>query len=144
MNKLFIVGNLTRDPELRTTSTGISVCTFTVAVNRRRSGNSNPGQPEADFFRVSAWRALGENCQKYLAKGRKVAVTGVVSVSTYQGNDGQTRASLEVNADDVEFLSPKGEGGAPAPDAGGSSYSGQAAVPQGSSYVQVDEEELPF
>ena len=70
MNKLFIVGNLTRDPELRTTSSGISVCSFTVAVNRRRSSTA-AGQPEADFFRVSAWRALGENCQKYLAKGRK-------------------------------------------------------------------------
>ena len=143
MNKLFIVGNLTRDPELRTTSSGISVCSFTVAANRRRSSNAPAGQPEADFFRVSAWRALGENCQRYLAKGRKVAVTGSVSVSTYQGNDGMTRASLEVNADDVEFLSPKGEGGAPAdmPSAG---FAPAGAVPQGSSFVQVDEEELPF
>ena len=143
MNKLFIVGNLTRDPELRTTSSGISVCSFTVAVNRRRSSNAPAGQPEADFFRVSAWRALGENCQRYLAKGRKVAVTGSVSVSTYQGSDGLTRATLEVNADDVEFLSPKGEGGAPAdmPSAG---FAPAGAVPQGSSFVQVDEEELPF
>ena len=142
MNKLFIVGNLTRDPELRTTSSGISVCSFTVAVNRRRSNNAPAGQPEADFFRVSAWRALGENCQKYLAKGRKVAVTGSVSVSTYQGNDGTTRASLEVNADDVEFLTPKGEAGAADMPAGG--YSNAGPVPQGSSFVQVDEEELPF
>ena len=144
MNKLFIVGNLTRDPELRTTSSGISVCSFTVAVNRRRSANSAANnQPDADFFRVSAWRQLGENCSKYLAKGRKVAVTGAVSVSTYQGNDGTTRATLEVNADDVEFLSPKGEGGAPAdmPSAG---YAPAGPVPQGSSFVQVDEEELPF
>ena len=143
MNKLFIVGNLTRDPELRTTSSGISVCSFTVAVNRRRSSNAAAGQPEADFFRVSAWRALGENCQKYLAKGRKVAVTGSVSVSTYQGSDGMTRATLEVNADDVEFLSPKGEGGAPA-EMPAPGYSPAGAVPQGSSFVQVDEEELPF
>ena len=94
MNKLFIVGNLTRDPELRTTSSGISVCSFTVAVNRRRSANSAAGnnQPEADFFRVSAWRQLGENCSRYPAKGRKVAVTGSVSVNTYQGSDGTTRA----------------------------------------------------
>lgn len=142
MNKLFIVGNLTRDPELRTTSAGISVCSFTVAVNRRRSQNAAAGQPEADFFRVSAWRALGENCQKYLAKGRKVAVTGSVAVQTYQGNDGATRASLEVNADDVEFLSPKGEGGEGGyqPSAPGA---GTASAPQGG-FVQVDEEELPF
>ena len=108
MNKLTIIGNLTRDPELRTTSTGINVCDFTVAVNKRQSAEQKQQgvQPEADFFRVSAWRALGENCQKFLAKGRKVAVVGSVSVRTYTGNDGVTRANLEVNADDVEFLSP--------------------------------------
>ena len=107
MNKLTIIGNLTRDPELRVTSQGISVCSFTVAVNRR---NAKEGQPEADFFRVTAWRQLGENCGKFLAKGRKVAVIGPVSVSTYQANDGSTRAQMEVTADDVEFLSPKEQG----------------------------------
>ena len=147
MNKLFIVGNLTRDPELRTTSSGVSVCSFTVAVNRRRSANSAANnQPEADFFRVSAWRQLGENCSRYLAKGRKVAVTGSVSVSTYQGNDGVTRASLEVNADDVEFLTPKGEGMAPGsePAAPADGYGAVGTPPQGSGFVQVDDEELPF
>ena len=106
MNKLTIIGNLTRDPEMRSTQEGVSVCSFTVAVNRR---NKREGQPEADYFRVSAWRQLGENCGKYLAKGRKVCVIGPVSVRTYQASDGTTKASLEVTADDVEFLSPKGE-----------------------------------
>ena len=140
MNKLYIIGNLTRDPELRTTSTGLTVCSFTVAVNRRRS--SQDGQPEADFFRVTAWRQLGETCAKYLQKGRKVCVVGSVSVSTYTGNDGQTRASLEVTADDIEFLTPRNEAGESVPQ-----YSAPAAprasAPQGG-YVQVDEEELPF
>ena len=147
MNKLFIVGNLTRDPELRTTSSGISVCSFTVAVNRRRSANSAANnQPDADFFRVSAWRQLGENCSRYLAKGRKVAVTGSVSVSTFQGQDGTTRATLEVNADDVEFLSPKGEGMATGSEQSGSAdgYGAVGTPPQGSGFVQVDDEELPF
>ena len=136
MNKCFIVGNLTRDPDSRITSSGINVTSFTVAVNRRRRVE---GQPEADFFRVTAWRALGENCQKYLAKGRKVAVTGSISVSTYQGNDGATRATLELTADDVEFLTPKGEAAA-APSDGG--YA-PAAVPPG--YEVVDDEgDLPF
>jgi len=147
MNKLFIVGNLTRDPELRTTSSGISVCSFTVAVNRRRSANSAANnQPDADFFRVSAWRQLGENCSRYLAKGRKVAVTGSVSVSTFQGQDGNTRATLEVNADDVEFLSPKGDGMAPGSEQSGSAdgYGAVGTPPQGSGFVQVDDEELPF
>lgn len=106
MNSLTIIGNLTRDPELRTTPSGISVCTFTVAVNRRQKKD---GQPDADFFRVSAWRDMGENCSKYLSKGRKVAVEGSVSVSTYTGSDGQTRANMDVLAHEVEFLSPKGE-----------------------------------
>lgn len=99
MNKLFIIGNLTKDPDSRSTKDGTPVCSFTVAVNRRKEG--------ADFFRVTAWRGLAEICGKYLAKGRKVCVVGSVSVSTYTGQDGQTRASLEVTADDVEFLTPK-------------------------------------
>lgn len=137
MNKLFIIGNLTRDPELRTVRDNISVCDFTVAVNRRR-GQQNDGQPEADFFRVTAWRGLAENCQRYLAKGRKVGVLGSVSVRTYQANDGTTRASLEVTADDVEFLSPRNEGG---------SYDAPAATAptvQNNGFSAVDADDLPF
>ena len=106
MNKLTIIGNLTRDPELRTTSTGVNVCSFTVAVNRRmRRDAQGNAQEQTDFFRVTAWRERGELCAKYLSKGRKVCVVGPVTVQTYQGNDGTTRASLEVTADEVEFLS---------------------------------------
>ena len=105
MQKITMIGNLTRDPESRTVNSGKTVCSFTIAVNRRKKVD---GQPEADFFRVSAWGQLGENCQKYLAKGRKAYVEGTVSVSTYQGQDGQTRASMDVFASDVEFLTPRG------------------------------------
>ena len=106
MNKLTIIGNLTKAPELRATATGLSVCTFTVAVNRKtRDGN----QLDADFFRVTVWRQLGEICAKYLDKGRKVCVIGPVSINTYTGQDGKTRAQMEVTADDVEFLTPKTE-----------------------------------
>ena len=108
MNRIVIIGNLTRDPDSKVTQSGVNLTTFTVAVNRRKA--QQDGQPEADFFRVTAWRQLGENCAKYLSKGRKVCVIGPVSVSTYKAQDGSTRASLEVTADDVEFLSPKGEG----------------------------------
>lgn len=106
MNRLTIIGNLVRDPELRTVGSGINVCTFTVAVNRRKKAE---GQPEADFFRVSAWRGLAETCSKYLAKGRKVAVVGSVSAQAYMGSDGTAKASLELTADDVEFLSSRNE-----------------------------------
>lgn len=145
MNKLIIIGNLTRDPELRSTPNGVPVCSFTVAVNRRRSSSAEAGsQPEADFFRISAWRQLGELCARYLSKGRKVCVVGNVSVNTYTGNDGVMRASLEVNADEVEFLSPREGGGEGAP-AQGSGYQQQdPAGGQNSGFVKVDDEELPF
>ena len=142
MNRLTIIGNLTRDPEMRTTSTGSNVCSFTVAVNRRRS-SQNPNQPEADFFRVSAWNQLGENCAKYLAKGRKVCVIGPVSVSSYTANDGSTRFTLEVMANDVEFLSPRSEDGASyAPASGGAPA--PAPAPAATGFTEVDEDELPF
>lgn len=105
MNKSFIIGNVTKDPELRTTQNGIPVCSFNVAVNRRQ--NAQADHPEADFFRVTAWRQLGEICNKYLTKGKKISVVGSVSASAYMGSDGKPRASLEITADDVEFLSPK-------------------------------------
>lgn len=135
-----IIGNLTRDPELRATQSGKSVCNFTVAVNRRRQSN---GQQESDFFRVSAWNQMGENCHRYLAKGRKVAVVGPVSASTYQANDGSTRVQLEVMAEDVEFLSSREEqaaGGNAAPAA--PTYPAPA-VPN-SSYTPVETDDLPF
>ena len=125
MQQITIVGNLTNEPELRTTPNGKTVCNFTVAVNRRRKVE---GQPEADFFRVAAWGKSGENCQKYLAKGRKVCVTGTVSSRAYMAQDGNPRASLEVLADDVEFLSPRGAGGE-APE---------------NEYTPVDDNDLPW
>lgn len=144
MNKLTIIGNLTRDPELRTTGSGHNVCSFTVAVNRRKSAN---WQQEADFFRVSAWRQLGENCQRYLAKGRKVAVVGPVSVSTYQASDGSTRAQLEITAEDVEFLSSRNEESGTYPAASG--YQAAPApqpqtAPNMAGFEEVDDEDLPF
>lgn len=142
MNKLTIIGNLVRDPEQRTTSSGLSVCNFTVAVNRRKHAD---GQPEADFFRVSAWRQLGDNCQRYLAKGRKVAVVGPVSVSTYQANDGSTRAQLEIIADDVEFLTARNEAEqAPAQYNYPGAHSQPAPTEPGSGYEEVEDEDLPF
>ena len=110
MNKLTIIGNCTRDPELRSTTTGVNVCQFTVAVNRRKTGDK---EPEADYFRVSAWRGLADVCAKYLAKGRKVAVIGSVSLHTYETQNGKHGASMEVTADDIEFLSPRQEEQAP-------------------------------
>lgn len=102
MNKLTIIGNLVKDPEMRSTQEGITVCGFTVAVNRPKTPkNQNPG---ADFFNVSAWRGKGEVCGKYLHKGSKVCVVGNVTLRTWEKED-KHGASLEVTAEDVEFLS---------------------------------------
>ena len=141
MNKLTIIGNLTRNPEMRNTTTGKKVCNFTVAVNRRQKKDAQNNQPEADFFVVSAWDLLGENCSKYLSKGSKVAVVGSVSGRTYTGNDGKTYFVLEINrADDVEFLSSKSEtaAGSPAPQAAPT-----PAATQGG-FTAVETDELPF
>lgn len=137
MNKLTIIGNLTRDPELRYTAQSVPVCDFTVAVNRRQKNAQ--GQTEADFFRVTAWRQLGENCSRFLSRGRKVCVVGPVSARTYQANDGSTRVSLEITAEDVEFLSAR--------DEQESSYQRQerAAIQQENEFVSVDTpSDLPF
>ena len=142
MNKIILIGNLTRDPEVRSTPNGVTVCTFTIAVNRRFGGQPG-GERQADFFRINAWRQLGENCSKFLAKGRKVDVVGSVSVHTYTGNDGTTRASLEVNADDVEFLSSRNDG-----EAGGYSAPAAPEAPsadsQAAGFTAVETDELPF
>ena len=107
MNRLTIIGNITKDPVTRTTQSGHNVCSFTVAVNRRQKDQN--GQNVADFFQVSAWNQLAQTCQQYLAKGRKVAVVGQVSVHTYPGNDGKTYAQMDVMANEVEFLSSRSE-----------------------------------
>ena len=115
-----IIGRLTGDPEHRTTANGKEVTTFTVAVNKKGKDHI-----EADYFRVSAWGEMGNNCHKYLAKGKKAAVTGSVSVSAYKDRDGNPRGNLEVYAQAVEFLSPKDQ------------EQGTESKPQG-------EDDLPF
>ena len=105
MNKLILIGNLTADPETRATPSGVSVCTFTIAVSRRFA--SADGSKQTDFFRINAWRQLGESCGRYLTKGRKVAVVGELQAATYEAKDGTTRLSLDVSADEIEFLSPQ-------------------------------------
>ena len=87
MNKVFLIGNLTRDPEMRSTQSGVPVCNFSIAVNRRFR-NAQTGQQETDFLNIVAWRQLAELCGRYLTKGRKVAVTGSIQTRTYEAQDG--------------------------------------------------------
>ena len=108
MNKVFLIGNLTRDPELSETNSGVPVCRFAIAVNRRFS--SQDAERQTDFFNVTAWRNLAETVAKYTKKGNKVAVTGSIQIRNYEDNAGQKRTFVDIVADDVEFLTPKGSG----------------------------------
>lgn len=111
MNKAVIIGNLTNEPDMRATSSGISVCTFTVAVNRRASRDAQ-GQKETDFIPIVTWRGLADNCFKYLHKGSKAAVTGSIQTRSYDAQDGTRRYVTEILADEVEFLSAANNGAA--------------------------------
>lgn len=102
MNVCHLIGNLANDPEARTTQSGLMQCSFRLAVQRRFKGAD--GQRETDFITIVAWRQTAELCAKYLAKGRKVAVTGSLQMRSYQAQDGQKRTVAEVVADNVEFL----------------------------------------
>lgn len=140
MNKAIIIGNLTREPEKRGTPSGVSVCTFTVAVNRRFANQQ--GQREADYIPVVTWRGLADNCGAYLHKGSKVGVCGEIRTRTYDAQDGSKRYVTEVVADEVQFLdsrSSQGQGGgsAPAPK----EYTGDA-LPDFS--AMEDDDDLPF
>lgn len=102
LNKVVLIGRLTRDPELRYTANGVAVCTFTLAVDRNFSGRD--GENQADFIPIVTWRKLAETCGKYLAKGRLVAVAGRIQVRNYETQDGSRRYVTEVVADEVRFL----------------------------------------
>lgn len=137
MNSLTIIGNLTKDPDLRTTSSGVYVCGFTVAVNPRKRVQG-PKQPETQYIRVSAWRELGENCGKFLEKGKKVCVIGPVEIKTYEASDGRVIPYMEVTAREVEFLSQRGD----REDEPAAVTEEHAAAPAGFTAVETDE--LPF
>lgn len=147
MNKLTIIGNLTADPELRTIPSGVNVCTFTVAVNSKYR-NEDGSSKRVDYFRIAAWRGLGDNCARYLSKGKKVCVVGEVSARAYEAKDGTSRASLEVTADEIEFLTPKGETSERTGNAGegyqrqyGDTKASQEATQD---FEDVTDDDLPF
>jgi len=108
MNKVILIGNLAKDPELTTTNNGVSLCKFTIAVQRRFAGPD--GEREADFLPVIVWRGQADNCYKYLKKGSKAAIVGSVQTRSYEGQDGARRYITEVVAEEVEFLGTKAGG----------------------------------
>ena len=110
MNKCILIGNLTKDPELSTTTNGVAVCRFSIAVSRKYSNAD--GERETDFLNIVVWRKLGENCHKFLKKGSKVGVVGNIQSRSYDATDGTKRYVTEIVAEEVEFISTKIETGA--------------------------------
>lgn len=107
MNKVFLIGNLTRDPELSTTSSGVSLCRLSLAVSRRFANAD--GTRETDFFNITVWRNDAENCSKYLNKGSKIAVVGSLQNRTYEV-DGVKRYATDIVASEIEFLNSRSSG----------------------------------
>ena len=136
MNRVFLIGNLTRDPELSETPNGISLCRFGIAVNRNYS--SADGERQVDFFNITVWRAQAENCGRYLKKGSKVSVVGSLQNRSYEDKDGNKRQVTDIIANEVEFLSVRNQ----------SETSGEADLPAPKpskpTLQQVDDDELPF
>ena len=128
MNKVFLIGNLTRDPELTETPNGASLCKFGIAVSRDYANGD--GTRESDFFNIVVWRGLAENCAKYLTKGNKVAVCGRLETRSYEDRDGVKRNVTEIIASDVEFLTPKQQG--------------ETVTRERPTLTPVDDNQLPF
>lgn len=137
MNKVFLIGNLTRDPEASTTTSGVSVCRLAIAVNRRFS--SADGSREVDYFNVTAWRGLADNCSKFLKKGNKIAVSGSIQTRTYDKQDGTKGFAVDIVADDIEFLTPRGGEGSATVDGGAPVAANPVANLQ-----PIDDSDLPF
>ncbi len=152
LNKVLLIGNLGSDPEMRYTPNGAAVCEFRMAVNRRYTTGEGEQREETDWFRVTTWGKLAETVNQYLTKGQRTYVEGRISSSAYTDRDGQPQASLEVTAQTVQFLEPRGgaygESGGPPPNRSSeaapvSSGSGGSAPGDGEAAAE-DVEELPW
>ncbi|MCX4363184.1 MAG: single-stranded DNA-binding protein [Clostridia bacterium] len=140
MNKVILIGNLTRDPETGSSQNGVSYCRFSIAVNRRFSRDNDA----TDFFNVVCWRGVAESCGKILQKGRKVCVVGSIQTRQYE-QDGVKRTAIDIQADEVEFL-PSGGGRADG-ESGQNNENGYGANNSGRNsggLTPVDEDDLPF
>lgn len=136
LNKVFLIGNLTRDPELRYTPGGQAVCHFTLAVNRSYNDKAGQKKEEAAFLRVTVWGKQGEACAQYLSKGRSAFVEGRLQSRSWETDDGQKRSAVDVVAERIQFL-PRGGKGEETTERGGGADEGDAAPPE-------PEDDIPF
>lgn len=139
MNKAILIGNLTKDPELTTTTNGISVCRFTLAISRRFTNAE--GERDTDFLNIVAWRNLAENCHKFLRKGSKAAVVGSIQTRSYDAQDGTKRFVTEIIADEVEFVGSRVTGGN---DSDNSGSTGGTTTGGTTKLEPIEDDSLPF
>lgn len=144
MNKVILIGNLANDPESRTTQSGIAQCSFRIAVQRRFKGAN--GERETDFLPVVCWRQTAEFAQRYLAKGRKVAVEGSIQTRSYDAQDGSKRYVTEIIADSVEAVGGREDGAQNAQNDRKSqkAQKGQSANRDKNGFTEVNDDDLPF
>jgi single-strand DNA-binding protein len=150
INRVVLVGNLTRDPELRTTPGGLSVCSLRLAVNhRRKNGQTGEWIDEPNYFDISVFGAQADNCSRFLAKGRQVGVDGRLRWREWEAQDGSKRQAVEVVADTVQFIG--GRDGAESGGAGGGGYARREAAPVASApqsdpwgSAAGDDDDIPF
>jgi len=152
MNRVILIGNLTKDPELRYTPQGTAVTTFTLAINRPRTNQA--GEREADFINVVAWQKLADLCATYLRKGRQAAVEGRLQTRSYDNKEGKKVYVTEVVAENVQFLGARGnEGGNSDPGFGGGSKPSNGNDPFGDPFsdgafgekpINISDDDLPF
>ena len=146
-NKVILIGNMTADPELKQTSAGTSVCSFSIAINRRFA-KADQGQQSVDFINIVTWRQQAEFVQRYFKKGNPILVCGQLQTRTWTDNQGQKRYATEVVADEVSFVAPAAQGAQPQ-TAGSSytpdSYASPAFNAGGANFEEIpNDESLPF
>jgi single-strand DNA-binding protein len=142
INRVVLVGNLTRDPELRHTPSGTAVCSLRVAVNSRRRDESGQWVDKPNYFSVSVFGNQAESCSQYLSKGRPVAVDGRLDWREWQAQDGSKREAVEIVAESVQFLGGRGEGEL---GGGGNQYVPAAATADTSDFApSAADDDIPF
>jgi single-strand DNA-binding protein len=144
INRVVLVGNLTRDPELRHTPSGMAVCSLRIAVNtRRKDGATGEWTEKPNYFDITVWGAQGENCAQYLAKGRPVAIDGRLEWREWDAQDGTKRQAVEVIADTVQFLGSRDGGGGGSSESGGEFVKTGAAGDSDADFKGTDDD-IPF
>lgn len=139
LNKVMIIGHLGRDPELRYTGSGTPVCSFSVAVSRRRGSRDGEQQDETEWFRVTAWDRLAEICANYLTKGQQVYIEGPIKLERWTGQDGQERSNLAVTAYQMQMLGSRRDQGM-----SGTGDAPEEAGAPAEAEEQIDPDDLPF